>query len=43
MLIDFHLYLLSFGDSEKNHFGPLGGRFEAETQFRSPQGLEQQK
>ena len=43
MLIDFHLYLWSFGDSEKTHFGPLGSRFEAETQFRSPLGLEQEK
>ena len=33
MLIDFHMYLWSFGDSEKTHVGPLEGRFEAETQF----------
>ena len=26
MLIDFHLYLWSFGDSEKAHVWPLGGR-----------------
>ena len=26
MLFDFHLYLWSFGDSEKTRFGPLGGR-----------------
>ena len=43
ILIDFHLYLYSVGGSEKTHFLPLGGRFEAETQFRSPQGLEQEK
>ena len=26
MLIDFHLYLWSFGDSEKAHVWPLGSR-----------------
>ena len=26
MLIDFHLYLWSFGDSEKPHVWPLGSR-----------------
>ena len=26
MLIDFHLYLRSFGDSEKAHVWPLGSR-----------------
>ena len=43
MLIDFHLYVWSFGNSEKTRFGPLGGRFDAENQFRPPQELEQEK
>jgi hypothetical protein len=43
MLITFHLYLRCFRNSEKTNFGSLGSRLEAETQFRSPQGLEQQK